>query len=152
MKLSDKLDRIRKSTPKRSAFGQLYKAVKETRARHSRVTLYVLFISEEATHLLRNHVFQSSYPKTAQQWHRWFGQLVNDVDGSDTEPTTMQRLTYIHERSVLPGLALRTSKSWSVRSIIGWVGGAKRNAVFKPRNSAMARKRNKTSKKGKTRG
>src|SRR5262245_19074027 len=92
MKLSDKLDRIRKASPNRSAFGQLYKTEGETRKRFKRVTLYTLFLSDEATHLMRNHVFDSNESRTAEQWSDWFG----------------ENLRRIHESGVLPGLALRT--------------------------------------------
>ncbi len=150
MKLADKLDRIKATAPNRSAFGQLYKSEKETVKRFNKITLYVLFISDEATHLLRNHVFVAPYARTPAQWHAWFGEKVNELDGSDNEPTTIERLTYIHEKSVLPGIALRTAKSWAVRRIIGWVGGVRRDALSK--NSAMARKRHKTKSKRAARG
>lgn len=150
MKLSEKLDRIKAATPHVSQYGQLYKHKADLRRKWSRVTLYTLFVSDEATHLLRNHVFQSTRPKSARDWDAWFRTLVNPDDGHVHGDSTdnMTRLSFIQSRSVLPGLALRTSKSWAVQRIIGWVGGAKSQS----HNSRMVKRRNKSKSKGRARG
>lgn len=137
MKLSEKLDRIREATPKCSVHGQLYSNVKQTRLRYSRVTLITLFRSDENTHLIRDHVFDKSGEKefegrthkikarymSAKEWAEWFA----------------ANLEAIHVRSVLPGIALRTSKHWQVERIIGWIGDAKYTAP----HTKLARKRHK---------
>lgn len=125
MKLSDKLDMLRAAVPKGpTRFGQLYAVASETRRKYRRVTLHTLFISEENTHLLRPHVFRKESALTPAQWSDWFG----------------ANLTRIHKDFVLPGIAIRTSKSWAVERIIGWSGG---NVEYKSNPSAIRGKRNK---------
>lgn len=123
MKLSLKLDRLKRAAPHRSDLGQLYRTERETKRRYKRITLHTLFISEENTHLLRDHEFTSATAKSPSEWNAYLGEKLADI----------------HRNSILPGLAVRTGKAWSVQRIIGWVG----NAVHKTRNSRVARGRGK---------
>ena len=110
MKLKDKLDRIRAALPKGpTRHGQLYAVATDTKRRYKQVTLYTLFISEENTHLLRPHIFKKEDAMTPAQWHDWFS----------------DKLEEIHKTAVLPGIAIRTNKSWAVERILGWSGNAK---------------------------
>lgn len=124
MRLRDKLDRIRKQYPKGpTPYGQIYSGKLEPKRRFKRVTLYTLFVSDEGTHLLRPHVFQSERVRTSQGWAQWF----------------TDHLTDIHIKAVLPGIGIRTSKSWAVKQILGWAAYAKHGT----RNSRVVKQRNK---------
>lgn len=129
MLLVDKLANIRRAHPNISPQGQLYKARTETKQRYSRVTLWTLFVSNENTHLLRNHVFDKSRPFTPQEWSDWFADNLSDI----------------HKNAVLPGIAVRTNKQWTVERILGWVGDAEHTSA----DSVSHRTRHKT--KGKRR-
>lgn len=148
MKVRDRITRLQRTAPNVSKFGQLYRLKRDTRSRYRRVTLHTWFVSEENTNLIRPHVFQSDDARNGAEWSRWFGQLVNETNGRQDEPRTIQRLTYIHKTAVLPGIALRTGKAWAVKRIIGWIGHAK----YRARNSRVARRRNKAHKKGRKSG
>jgi hypothetical protein len=126
MKLKTKLDRIRKLYPKGpTANGQIFSGRFLPTARFKKVTLYTLFVSDENTHLLRPHVFETHRGRTATQWSAWFA----------------AKLTDIHIASVLPGLGIRTDKSWSVKRILGWSAGNAQHRIDSPR---VARKGHKT--------
>lgn len=132
MKLSEKIERLQRAAPHASPHGQLYKNVRETKRSYKRVTLYTLFFSEERTHLLRNHVFDSKTPRTPAQWGAWFASNLRDI----------------HHNAVLPGLAIRTGKSWAVQRILGWVGDAEHSA----NTAKMGRKRHKAKHKRRKNG
>jgi hypothetical protein len=132
MKLKDKIAKLRRAVPKHTASGQLYAKIIETRRLYTRVTLYTLFVSNENTHMLRDHVFNCIDPRTPKQWAEWFTEHLQDI----------------HRQAVLPGIAVRTNKQWAVQRIIGWVGNAKHST----RPPAVGRKRNKALKKGRKNG
>lgn len=133
MKLRDKLDRLRRAVPKGpTKYGQLYAVASETKQRYKQVTLHTLFISEENTHLLRPHVFKKDEAMTPAQWHDWFS----------------QKLEEIHKTAVLPGIAIRTNKSWAVERILGWTG----NVKHKSDSSAARSKRNQTKRQRRKNG
>jgi hypothetical protein len=132
VKLAEKIERLRRAAPHVSNHGQLYKNVRDTKRRYKRVTLYTLFFSEERTHLLRNHVFDSKSPRSPTQWAEWFA----------------ANLTEIHHNAVLPGLAIRTGKSWAVQRILGWVG----DVEHKANRAKMGRTRHKTKHKRRKNG
>ncbi len=127
MKLKDRLAKLQKASPNCSKNGQLYKEVSETKYAYSRVKLFTLFRSEENTLMLRPHVFIKKKPMLPAEWSAWFGEHLKEI----------QRL------AVLPGLGVRTSKSWGVQRVIGWVGDAK----YKSRNTAMDSRRDKAKRK-----
>lgn len=130
MKLKVKLAKLQVIAPHASEHGQLYKDVADTRKKYRKVTLYTLFVSDENTHLLRDHVFSKKRARSPADWARFFT--------SD--------LTDIHREAVLPGLALRTSKQWSVKRILGWRGKV---AEHRASNPKVGRRRNTTAHKGK---
>jgi len=132
MKLKDKLDLLRTATPNCSRFGQLHKDKSETLGAWKRVNFHTLFISSENTHLIRSHVFQSDHKRTAEEWAAWFG----------------EHLSRIHSQSVLPGLALRTGKQWSVEQLLGWVPDVKHKST----SAAVGSRRNKAQSKGRKNG
>jgi hypothetical protein len=136
MKLRDKLDRIRKLYPKGpTSNGQLYSgSLREAESgRWKKVTLYTLFISDENTHLLRPHVFDSQRARSASQWSAWFAKNLRDI----------------HVKAVLPGIGVRTNKSWAVKQILGW---APLHAKHKSNHSRVAKQRNKTKSQRKQNG
>jgi hypothetical protein len=127
MKLANKLKQLRASAPKGpSQHGQLYATADARKRSYKRVTLHTLFISEENTHLLRPHVFEKAEALTPAQWADWFATNLHTV----------------HVNAVLPGLAIRTSKSWAVERIIGWTGQS--DVKHKSDNSPIRRTRHKT--------
>lgn len=132
MKLAEKIQRLQRAAPKVSPFGQLYAVKADTTGKFKRITLHTLFRSDENTHLLRPHVFTKKSAMTPQQWHAWFA----------------EHLTDIHKNAVLPGLAVRTSKSWAVEKILGWTADVK----HKSRNPKVDSRRHKTKRKGGARG
>lgn len=127
MKLKEKIARLQRAAPNISKFGQLYQSKAETTGAYKRITLHTLFKSDEGTHLLRPHVFNKKTPMNAAQWHAWLA----------------ENLTAIHKDAVLPGIAIRTSKSWAVERILGWTADVK----HKPRNPPVDRRRNKAKRK-----
>ena len=131
MKLSLKLDKLRASAPNGpTRYGQLYAAKSETKWSYSQITLHTLFVSEENSHLIRPHVFKKERPMTAAEWHAWLA----------------KNLEHIHKTAVLPGLAIRTSKSWAVQRIIGWTGDVKHKfnaAAMAPKRHPAKRQRRK---------
>jgi hypothetical protein len=134
MKLRDKLDRIRKLYPKGpTPQGQIYSG-KLTRGSFRKVTLYTLFKSDENTHLLRPHIFESGKrARSAAQWSDFFSTNLKDI----------------HINAVLPGIGIRTDKSWTVARILGWSAGDAQRWVDHPR---MAGKRHKTKSSGRKNG
>lgn len=132
MKLAEKIERLQRAAPKVSKFGQLYAVKADTERKYKRIVLHTLFRSDENTHLLRPHVFTKKAAMTPQQWHAWLS----------------EHLTDIHKNAVLPGLAVRTSKSWAVERIIGWTADVK----HKSRNPPVDRRRNQAKRKGGARG
>lgn len=132
MRLRDKLDRIRKQYPKGpTANGQIYKGIRPAKS-FKRVTLYTLFVSDEGTHLLRPHIFESQRSRNAEAWARWFAGHLRDI----------------HIKAVLPGIGIRTSKSWAVKQILGWSANVKHAA----NNSRVAKRRHKTKSSRKQNG
>lgn len=129
MKLSERLDRLKRAAPKHTRYGQMYAKPEHTKRAFKRVTLYTLFLSAENTHILRPHVFQAKKYRTPAQWSTWFS----------------ANLEHIHRNAVLPGLAVRTNKQWAVERIIGWTGDAKSSVgvakVDRPRNKAKRQRR-----------
>lgn len=125
MKLKTKVEQLQRAAPKRSRYGQLYRDSAQLKKRHSKATLFTLFLSEDNTHLLRPHVFKKSEPMTAAGWHEWFS----------------DHLKEIQEKFVLPGLGIRTGKAWGVQKIIGWIGGDVKHQFD---DSALSTRRNKT--------
>jgi hypothetical protein len=133
MLLKAKLDRIRKMHPRGpTAYGQIYSGRLLRERRWKRVTLYTLFRSDENTHLLRPHVFESERARDAKAWAGWFS----------------KHLREIHIKAVLPGLGIRTDKSWTVERILGWSANAKHSVNY----SRMARKGHKAKPSRKPRG
>lgn len=127
MKLRMILNRLRAVTPHRSTHGQLYNKRAETKKRHSTITLYTLFESVENTHIILPHVFRSNTPRTALEWSNYMSEKVSGKDGSAKGPAPrIGRLRWIHRNSILPGMHMRTGKQWSVKRLIGWVGGTRR--------------------------
>jgi hypothetical protein len=106
--IRDRIENVRRLHAKGpNASGQLYNKISETRGAYSRVTLYTLFQSDDDTHLVRDHLFESKKrARTSAEWSVWFG----------------ANLATIHASGVLPGMALRTGKAWSVLKILGWAG------------------------------
>jgi hypothetical protein len=110
----------------------MYHAAAELKKSYKRVTLYTLFVSTENTHLLRNHLFEAKRARSGKQWAEWFREHLREV----------------HENGVLPGIALRTGKTWAVAQIIGWIGNAKHTID----NTKVVKRRNKTKLKGRKNG
>lgn len=142
MKLRDKLDRIRSAYPKGpTAYGQLYSGALP-RKRWKSITLYTLFVSDERTHLLRPHIFETNHAsRNAKQWAAWLAKNLADI----------------HLKAVLPGIGVRTAKSWAVKQILGWSAGKAdgtrgKRAKHKADNSAVAKRRNKTKSSGRKNG
>lgn len=114
MKLSDKLQRIRSAVPHGpTSDGQLYADIADTRRSYKRITLYTLFRSNENTHLIRPHVFDSKEMLTPNQWHNRLAlhhsKIIRGGEGN---------------AGILEGMSNRTGgKQWAVVRIIGWVGG-----------------------------
>lgn len=131
MLLRKRFEQLRRIAPKHSTTGQMYKDGAHLKLRFRRVTLYVLLVSEENTHMMHPAIFKRDHAMTSKEWAGWFS----------------RNFAKIYTGSILPGIALRTSKSWSVRKIIGWVGSVKHSVD----DSKMAKRRHKTkSKRGKS--
>jgi len=125
MKLKSKLDNIRKMYPKGpTVYGEIYAGKRDDKKRFKRVTLYTLFVSDENTHLLRPHVFETQGTRNAKMWAAWFAAKLQDI----------------HEQAVLPGIGVRTNKSWAVKQILGWAAHVK----HKSNSARMDRKGHKT--------
>lgn len=119
--ISESLARIKRVVPYRSRYGQLYKRAEEKSKKFRKVILYSIFVSHKNDYLLRPHEFASNHFRGAKQWHDFFE----------------RNLTDIYNNAILPGIALRTGKHWSVYRIIGWSG----NVSAPSSNAATARKR-----------
>lgn len=104
MKLKERIEHLRRLYPRMSEHGQMYRTKSELKGARRKVTLHTIFVSNENTHMLRPHTFESKKLRTSKQWAAWFA----------------LELTDIHHKAVLPGLALRTGKQWAVAKIIGW--------------------------------
>lgn len=133
MKLSEKLDRLRRVAPLGpSRYGQLYARKSDLSRRYKRVVMHTLFRSEENTHLLRPHLFKKDEGKTPAEWADWFS----------------RNLTEVHIHGVLIGIGLRTGKHWTVQRILGWVGDVK----YSTRHSPAPKRRHKTKRSRRARG
>lgn len=132
MLLVEKMERLQKAHPNISKNGQLYKHKSETLQSYASVTLWTLFVSSENTHLLRDHVFRKSRPFNAAEWSQWFSENLADI----------------HKNAVLPGIAVRTNKQWTVQRILGWVG----DAEYAAEDSSAYRKRHKAKNKRRKNG
>lgn len=132
MKLSAKLERIQRATPHRHSSGMLYARKDQLNRVYRRVNMLVLLLSIENTHMIHSAVFQKLKYRSPDQWADWFSRNFSEV----------------YTNGILPGIALRTGKPWSVERIIGWIGNAKYSAA-PPR---VARRGNKAQSKRRARG
>ena len=109
--IGERLERLRRIAPHGpTPNGQLYSKASQTKRRAKRITLYTLFESSEGTYLLRDHMFESKKePRSPAEWSAWLS----------------EHLGAIHRNAILPGLEIRTRKTWSVLRIVGWVAGVK---------------------------
>lgn len=126
--IGDRIDSIRRLYPRGpNRYGQLYRTQVNARRMFRKVTLYTLFVSEDSSYLIRDHLFESKKQKRSpQQWSEWFG----------------RNLTEIHQKGVLPGMSLRTGgKAWSVLKIIGWVGDARTSSTIPKRRRTRVKRR-----------
>lgn len=140
MKLSTKIERLRKQHPKISALGLMYDGKLPAKNQQWRkIRLYTLFVSNYNTHMIRDHIFESKKkPRNTQEWHAWLAEHLTQIQAGNEKKSG----------AILSGLELRTGKQWSVLQIIGWVP----NAKYSSRTAAVSRGRNKKSKKGGARG
>jgi hypothetical protein len=106
MKLRERLELLRRLAPKRSRYGQLYRDRVETEGKPKRITMYTLLESDEGTHMVHEAVFNKQEGKTAKEWAAWFSRNFYNC----------------YRNGVLPGVALRTEKTWRVKRVLGWRG------------------------------
>lgn len=128
MKIREKLERLRRLAPNRSATGQLYKNQKELSKKFVRISMYTLLVSSENTHQIHEAVFNKVNGKKSAEWAEWFS----------------RNFETIYVKGILAGIGIRTEKQWSVQKIIGWVG----HAEYTTRSAKVGRKRHKTKRKG----
>jgi len=129
--IGERVQHIRALHPRGpNKYGQIFKSAKTAQRRFQKVTLYTLFVSDgsdgEETFIIRNHLFESKKTKrTPQEWSVWFANNLSEV----------------HRMGVLPGMAVRTGKAWSVLKIIGWSGDVRTSsAITKRKPKHVARR------------
>jgi hypothetical protein len=133
MKLKTKLHQLQRRAPHFSEHGQMYKSKKQTARTYSKVTLYCLFRSQENTLTIKEHVFVKKYKTISpEEWSAFFA----------------RDLSKIHREMILPGLAIRTGKTWGVDRIIGWIGDAKHKPINPESDSPRAKANHKRKSRG----
>lgn len=130
MKVSEKLDNLRRITPLGpSEFGQLYSAAADLTRSYKRISVWTIFRSDKNTHLIRPHVFESKKKaRTPLEWNAWLARNLDEIQRKD----------------VLGGLKRRTGRTYFIYKRLGWVGHAGKFA----NTSAVGRKWRPTKSKG----
>jgi len=134
--LRDHLARLRRLTPHRdSATGMLYRDRSELRGFYRKVTMTCLFVSDDETFSIREHIFEAKkLARSSMQWAEWF----------------REHHQKIIDESILPGIARRTGGAfWLLYKIIGWRPDA-RTRVAVP--ALVKRQRHKAKRKRRPRG
>jgi hypothetical protein len=117
-RFADRLSRLRRLYPKRRDDGLMYGAKKDFEGRtFQRITVHAILRSSEETVMLAPIKVEREHGKTADEWGRWCERHVLEVFGD----------------GVLPGINLRTGKSWYVEK---WLGFILSYAVRKSRTTA----------------
>lgn len=113
----EKLEKLRKLHPKVRSDFLMYRAKKDFEGRtFTRITVYVILRSEEETVMLAPIKVVRSLPKSADEWGAWCARNVVST----------------FKIGVLPGINLRTAKSWHVEQ---WLGFTLSYAVRKSRTT-----------------
>ena len=98
MKLAVLFENLRRTHPNHAPTGQMYRVKKDTTAKHARVSMHVLLVSDENTHMIHEAVFNKDNAMSGVQWKAWFA----------------KHFDKIYTQSILPGIAIRTHKAWAV--------------------------------------
>lgn len=121
------IERLKRSVPKRTKYGQLYARVEQTKKRYKRVSLFALFVSDDGHKLFRRHIFESKRDaRDPAEWHAWFS----------------KHLEKVHKEGVLPGMLNRTGGRdfWAVKRLVGYVADYRSSPRTRGKKSAISSK------------
>lgn len=106
--IRQQVDRLLRGRKRDESTGLIYSKASQKKGRWNAISLHAIFVSDENTYLVREHVFRSSELRSAKEWEAWLSDNYNAHD----ETAIMRR--------ILAGMANRTGKFWRLWRVIGW--------------------------------